>query len=136
MIELIVQALRFGLVGLANTAIGLIAIYSAIFFFDAGPVAANAFGYALGMGVSFLLNRIWTFSDSQAISKVLPRYLFAAALAYSSNLAMVLTLPRFFNVGRYEVQLCGIVVYTFLMFFLCRLYVFKRFTSDPYQDSR
>ena len=44
---LIRQSLRYGAVGLANTAIGLMAIYAVIFFFNANPAIANAIGYAM-----------------------------------------------------------------------------------------
>lgn len=131
MTELVRQTIRFALVGVVNTAIGLLSIYGAIFFFDAGPALANAVGYAIGLVISFLLNRIWTFSDRRAISAVLPRYSLAAAIAYLSNLTAVLALTHYLSLGRYQVQLFGIVIYTVLMFMICRWYVFNRSSTDP-----
>lgn len=122
---LIRQSLRFAAVGLVNTAIGLLAIYAVIFFFNANPALANAIGYAIGLTVSFLLNRFWTFGDTQSIAKVLPSYLLAAAISYLLNLSVVLLGTYHFGVGPYLVQLFGIGVYTVTMFLVCRWFVFQ-----------
>jgi putative flippase GtrA len=125
MTSLIRQSLRFGTVGLVNTAIGLMAIYSVMFFFNLGPAIANAIGYAIGLTVSFALNRFWTFGDTQSIAKVLPSYLLAAAISYLLNLSIVLFGTYHFGVGPYLVQFFGIGVYTVTMFLGCRWFVFK-----------
>ena len=130
MTGLIWQTLRFGIVGLVNTAIGLTAIYAVIFFFNANPALANAIGYALGLAVSFALNRFWTFGDSQSLKKVLPRYLLIATISYLMNLTVVLFGAYYFGVGPYLVQLFGIGVYAVTMFLGCRLFVFKPTTHS------
>jgi len=119
------QSLRFGTVGLVNTAIGLMAIYAIIFFFNAGPAVANAVGYAVGLAVSFVLNRLWTFGDSRSIAMVLPRYLLVAVISYLLNLSVVLLGTHHFGVGPYLVQFFGIGVYTVVMFLGCRWFVFQ-----------
>ena len=119
------QALRFCLVGLANTTIGLLAIYAVLYFFAADPAIANAIGYAIGLVVSFLLNRLWTFDDSRSIVNVLPRYLMTAAFSYLLNLWVVLIGTHHFGVGPYLVQFFGIGVYTVSMFLGCRWFVFN-----------
>ncbi len=128
---LIRQSLRFGVVGLVNTVIGLTAIYAVIFFFNANPALANAIGYAIGLAVSFALNRFWTFGDTRSVEKVLPRYLLAAAICYLLNLAVVLLGTYHFGVGPYLVQLLGIGVYTVTMFLGCRWFVFQ---AKTYSD--
>jgi putative flippase GtrA len=122
--ELLGQSIRFAIVGVANTTIGLAAIYAVMFFGHAGPALANALGYAIGLAVSFVLNRSWTFKDSTLIRRVLPRYALVAALSYGLNLATVLTAVNAFGVNPYVAQLLGICVYTGVMFFGCRWYVF------------
>ena len=123
---LIRQSLRFGAVGVVNTVIGLLAIYAVIFFFNTGPATANAVGYALGLAVSFALNRIWTFGDGRTVGKVLPRYLLVAAISYLLNLSVVLLCTHYFGVGPYLVQLFGIGIYTVTMFLGCRWFVFQK----------
>ena len=121
---LIRQSFRFGAVGLVNTAIGLLAIYAVIFFFDADPAIANAIGYAIGLAVSFTLNRIWTFGDKRSYGKMLPRFLLVATISYLLNLSVVLLGTHHFGVGPYLVQFFGIGVYTLAMFLGCRWFVF------------
>lgn len=125
------QSLRFGAVGLVNTAIGLTAIYAIIFYFNANPALANAIGYTIGLVVSFALNRFWTFGDTQSIKKVLPRYLMVATMCYLLNLSVVLLGTHHFGVGPYLVQLFGIGVYTVTMFLGCRWFVFR---AQTYSD--
>ena len=120
------QALRFGLVGIANTSIGLIAIYAVLYYFSTNPAIANAIGYAIGMVVSFILNRTWTFRDRQSITNVLPRYIFIVAISYLINLLVVLVGTYHFGVGPYLIQFFGIGVYTLSMFCGCRWFVFQR----------
>jgi putative flippase GtrA len=118
------QLVRFGVVGLVNTGIGLALIYAAMYFFKAGPALANAIGYGIGLAVSFTLNRFWTFGDDRHASKVLPSYVLAAALAYLCNLGTVLLGTRAFHANPYLMQLAGVAVYTGSMFVLCRWFVF------------
>jgi putative flippase GtrA len=132
--ELIHQSLKFLMVGLVNTAIGLLSIYAIIFFFNAHPGLANAIGYAIGLAVSFALNRIWTFSDSQSIMKVLPRYLTVAGISYLLNLGVVLIGVDYFGIGPYLVQLFGMAVYTPTMFLGCRFFVFNRNNTQKHNE--
>ncbi|RRD25669.1 GtrA family protein [Brucellaceae bacterium VT-16-1752] len=133
MIATLYQALRFGLVGLTNTCIGLFIIYATIYFFGFGPLTANAFGYAIGLMVSFIANRIWTFRDNRSFEKVLPRYLIMAGICYCLNIFTVLIGSHIFGLGPYLVQFLGIGVYTISMFFSCRLIVFNAGSSDNLQ---
>lgn len=119
------QSLRFGVVGLVNTTIGLIAIFSIIFFFNANPLIANAIGYSMGLMVSFALNRFWTFEYTQDVVKVLPSYFLVAAVAYLLNLSAVLLGTYHLGIGPYLVQFFGVGIYTVTMFLGCRYFVFK-----------
>ncbi len=131
------QSLRFAAVGLVNTAIGLAAIYAVMFFFQTGPVIANVVGYAIGLAVSFVLNRAWTFSSSRPVAHVLPKYLLVAAIAYLLNLGAVIATISYFSVNPYLAQLLGVGIYTVCMFFGCRWFVFasRHSTRDTVQST-
>ena len=51
---------RFFVVDIANRILPLLAIYAAKWFPLQGDVAANAFGYSVGLLLSFALNSRWT----------------------------------------------------------------------------
>lgn len=128
---LIRQSLRFGLVGMVNTAIGLAVIYSLMFFFGIGVAGANLVGYVIGLGVSFALNRLWTFNSTQQVSRVLPKYVLVAGACYLLNLGMVVVSTASRLIDPYLAQLLGIGVYTVCMFVACRWFVFapSRYTA-------
>ncbi len=81
--------LRYGLVGMANTAVGYSVILAGLAA-GLGDIASNATGYAAGLTLSFVLNRRWTFGE-RAVSRGAPmRFLLSFAVAYGANLAVVL----------------------------------------------
>ncbi len=128
------QLLKFLLVGLANTGVGLLCIWGAMWFLQLNEVVANFFGYAIGLVFSFTLNRFWTFTHSEAVSRSFPRWLVAATLAYVVNLAIVLVVLRLTEIDPYLAQPLGIGPYTAIMFLACRFYVFR--ASRPlFQES-
>lgn len=119
------RIVRFGIVGIANTVIGLLCIYSVIFFFHFGPATANATGYAFGLIVSFILNRIWTFEDKKSNVNMISRYIVVVIFSYGLNLTIVLMASRLMHVGPYLVQVFGIGIYAIAMFIGCHRFVFR-----------
>lgn len=118
------QSLRFALVGFINTSVGLAVIFGLMFFANVSPAVANVLGYVIGLLISFLLNRIWTFNSSHSIVEVLPKYVLMAVVSYFLNLGIVVGVVHLFGVNPYLAQLLGIIFYTVCMFFGCRWFVF------------
>ena len=117
------ELLRFAFVGVLNTAATLLVIY-ALMAAGANLYLANFIGYAVGLMISFTLNRRWTFRfGGRADLRLARRFLLAVAASYCSNLlAVFLSLqgglsPRF-------AQLAGMPVYTACFFLLTKFYVF------------
>lgn len=123
---LILQMLRFGAVGVLNTAVGLTAICVFMYFFHADPVSANVLGYVVGFSVSFWLNKLWTFESSHKISNVLPRYAGVIVAAFLVNLTIVSVSTGYLACNPYLSQIFGIIAYTILSFTWCRVYVFPQ----------
>lgn len=128
---MILQALRFGAVGVVNTLIGLSCIYTLMYFLHASAGAANAAGYVIGLGVSFALNRVWTFSSAQPVRDVLPKYVAVACCCYFLNLGLVLASTKGLSLNPYLAQLIGIGAYTSCMFIACRCFVFAPASISP-----
>ena len=95
-----------------------------MFFFHAGAIVANLLGYAVGLTVSFLLNRMWTFNSSARVARVLPRYILTAGICYLLNLGVVAFSTMHFSANPYLAQLFGVGIYTVCMFSGCRWFVF------------
>lgn len=119
------QALRFGLVGLANTAVGLGTIFALKALAGWGDVPANIAGYALGICVSFVLNRRWTFGHRGSWPRALARFLALFGVCWVVNLLVLLALRDRLGVDPYAAHVGGMVVYTVLFFLGSRLVVFR-----------
>ena len=119
------QFVRFLLVGVLNTCVGLSVIFAAMGLLGLAEAPANAVGYAVGLCVSFVLNKRWTFThDGRALAAAL-RFLFAFAIAYGLNLATVLGAIAWFGLDPYLAQALGVPPYTISFFLLSRYVVFR-----------
>ena len=115
--------LRFLLVGVGNTLVGLVSIFGAKGLLGMGDVAANAFGYCIGFFVSFTLNRAWTFQHGGSVSKSLKLFLLVQAVAYLVNLLCVVFLIEL-GVNSYLAQTLGIAPYTIVSYLGSRYLAF------------
>jgi len=57
------RALKFGVVGLANTALDFTLFAALTIGGRIAPPLANLFSYSSGIALSFWANRSWTFRD-------------------------------------------------------------------------
>lgn len=114
---------RFVLVGMVNTLVGLTLIYAAKWFLGAGDVAANAFGYSIGLLVSFTLNRAWTFAHRGHAGRAFATFLAVQCVAYGLNLVCVLGLISY-GVDSYVAQAFGIPPYTIVSYLGSRYLAF------------
>lgn len=117
------QALRFGLVGLLNTAVGGGAIF--IFQYSGmNPYFANLFGYCLGMVLSFILNRNWTFkSDLMDVGRK-RSFILVVCVSYSLNFLTLALAEEIFGMSEVLSQLPAMVIYSIANFFGQRNFVF------------
>ena len=115
---------RFGGVGVLNTMVGLSIIWG-LMYLGVGPFKANFTGYAVGIVMSFLLNRSWTFRD-QASGWPFARYILAVAIAYGANLVALGVALRVSGQAAYMSQLVAAIIYSGALFLLCRHLVFTK----------
>jgi putative flippase GtrA len=124
----IATMLRFLLVGVANTTLGLGLIYLSLQL-GAGDIAANALGYGAGLLFSFFANRSWTFRHSGALSPAFWRFLTVFAVAYGANLASTLITLRWFGAGSFLAQVAGVGPYTVIFYLGSRRFAFNPETA-------
>jgi len=118
------EATRFVLVGLENPGIGLAAILLLQALTPAGPYLANAGGYAVGLGVSFVLNRGWTFRSASKPLVEAGRFLIAFAVCRLANLTTLHLLIEG-GLSPYAAQSPAIVISSVAFFLLSRRLVFR-----------
>lgn len=117
-------ALRFGLVGVLNTLVGLGVIW-ALLRLGVGDYPANACSYAVGVCFSFVLNRVWTFEVRGPVAGgEVARFLTVFALSYAVNLG-VLTIMRGLGFAQSLIgQGAAMAAYSVCFFLLSRHFVF------------
>lgn len=116
--------IKFAVVGVANTLAGLFLIYLCKWLLGFGDVIANTCGYSIGLALSFILNRGWTFRHSGPVLPALAPFLAIFILAYLSNLATVFVVINSLEMNSYLAQASGILPYTVIFFFGSRYVAF------------
>lgn len=118
----LLQALRFGLVGVVNTFAGLGTIWLSMYL-GLAPVPANIFGYAVGLSVSYVLNSRFTFRGGRTEGAVF-RFMVTFAVAYAVNMGLLLASIGPLGIDPYLAQLVASVGYTTTFFILSKFYAF------------
>ncbi len=118
------ELVRYLIVGVLNTIIGLGSIYGGMYFLQLNIVHANAFGYVIGILFSFYLNKRWTFKSNGHVVYSFLRFILVLGVAYIANLYTVLFLNSSYNVNPYLAQAAGIIPYTAIGFLGSRYFAF------------
>lgn len=118
------QFARFLSVGMLNTLLGYSIIFLAMYVLHFSPEASNLLGYGIGLVVSFLLSKTFTFRSSGAMSSELVRFLLVFAIAYAINLAVLSFAVRVLAWHAGISQLVAGVFYVFCSYFLNKRFVF------------
>lgn len=121
---------RFVLTGLANSAVGWAVIFGGLWAGLSG-LAANAAGYAVGLVLSFTLNRRYVFGVKGAISSgEIAKFIAAFALAYGANVAVLLLAQQTLGAHSAWAQLPAIATYVVIFFLLTQRFVFRTAISE------
>ncbi len=123
------QVTRYVAVGVINTCTGLLVIYALKLFAGLGDVGANVLGYAVGMSVSFSLNRKWTFGYLGNYWASGLRFLVTMIISYGLNLLTVLLALHVLGLNSYVAQMLGVPPFTMASYLLCKYWVFSPNTA-------
>jgi putative flippase GtrA len=125
---LFVSLIRYAMVGLANTILGMAIILGLQLGLGVRPYLANAAGYAAGLVLGFLLNRRFVFASDATFWRSAPRYGVAALLAFAANQIVLSLAIRALGPSALAgavAQVLAVACYTALFFGLCRLWIFR-----------
>lgn len=124
MSRLHIQAARYAVVGIINTAVGF-SLILVLMASGLGDISANFFGYFLGIAVGFVLNGRWTFSHAKLTRVELIKYLTVVITAYLANLLALLIVRDAFAFGSVAGQFAGVLAYAAVGFIGMRQLAFK-----------
>lgn len=119
------QLVRYGATGLVNTAIGLAVTFTLHLGAGVGLVGANAAGYAVGWGVSFALNRGWTFRHDGPVLRGMLSYAILVLLAFVVTMLAIKGL-LFIGLPYAVAQVASVPVYSVVVFTGARHVVFAQ----------
>ncbi len=119
------ELLRYLAVGTVNTTVGLSVIFLSMYGFDLDVTQANACGYAVGVVVSFSLNRRWTFRHKGDVPSSFAKFVLVLAAAYLCNLGCVIWLVDGLSVNPYVAQALGVAPYVTVGFLGSKLLAFR-----------
>lgn len=124
-VPLILQFVKFGIVGVSNTLISF-AVYTLLLkAFGVWYVAASGIGFALGAVNGFLWNRAWTFRGHVGDALTPVRWFVVQSCGLLVNLGLVYLFVDDVGLDELTGQAATIVIVTVLTFFANRAWTFK-----------
>lgn len=122
---LVLQFVKFGIVGVSNTLI-FFAVYTLLLkVFGVWYVAASGIGFAVGAVNGFLWNRAWTFKGHVGDALTPVRWFVVQTSGLLVNLGLVYLFVDGAGLGELEGQAVTIVIVTVLTFLANRAWTFK-----------
>ena len=117
------QLLRYGVVGVGNTIVGAALVFGLHNLAGASIFMANVVGYGVGLCLSYVLNRFWTFSARRTRAGSAFRFGALVCLALGANIATTILLTDL-GMAYNPAQVIGMVLYSTLVFIGSKLIVF------------
>lgn len=121
---------RFILVGVLNTVLGYLFIFSFMYLFSWSPEVSNIAGYSICLGASYLLHRHYTFRSKNRKQAEFSRFLFVFAIAFSTNYLALNLMVYYFGLDPYWSQILAGGVYVITTYLLNKMLVFNQFQSN------
>jgi putative flippase GtrA len=126
---LVVQFLKFGIVGVSNTLIAF-AVYTVLLkVFGVWYVAASGIGFAVGAVNGFLLNRRWTFREHVGDALTPVRWAIVQTCGLGLNLGLVYLFVHDLGMDELVGQIPTTAIVTVLTFAVNRSWTFRTPTA-------
>lgn len=124
---------RFAIVGTGSNA-ALYVAYLGMTALGVGPKTAMTIAFALGVVVTFALNRAWSFRSRREPGGAFARYVLTYVAGYALNFAALVLLVDVAGYRHELVQGLMVVVVAVVMFLLQRHWVFAEPTALTSQE--
>ena len=121
--EISTQFIRYGVVGLVSNGVLYLA-YLALTWAGMGHKTAMTLLYVVGVSLTFLLNRNWSFRHDGPASRALLRYVAAYGFGYILNFLALLVFVDYLRFPHQFVQGLTVLVFVVMFFLLQKYWVF------------
>jgi len=123
-IENFKQFIKFGIVGVANTAI-TIATYSLLVYLGVNFIIANITGYAIGIVNSYIWNSKYVFNIDKSNYGVMVKFIGVNLIVLIINTLLLYFLVKVILWNKYYSQYVTVIVGFFINYILNKICVFK-----------
>ncbi|AKT90577.1 polysaccharide biosynthesis protein, GtrA family [Campylobacter ureolyticus RIGS 9880] len=117
------KLIKYLLVGVLNTIIGFGIIFG-LMFTGISPEISNLSGYSIGIVISYILNKIFTFQSKTKSKIEFIKFILAMLMAYILNF-ITLKICLSLSINPYISQIFAGGIYTISGFLLSKFWVFK-----------
>ena len=118
------RVLRYGLVGIGNTVVGL-AAYALLLALDVDYLVAGACAWVLGTLHGYAWNRAWTFERAPARAATMRRYLAVGAMGLALNSVLLTLLIESMGADTLIAELAVLPVVVLITFLANRFWTFN-----------
>ena len=115
---------KYLIVGVINTIVGYGVIFS-LMYLGTSPEISNVIGYAVGICVSYVLNKTYTFKSKAHPKKEFPKFVASLLLAYGLNFLTLVICIRVIHINAYVSQIISGAVYTVSGFLFTKYFAFR-----------
>jgi len=106
--------------------------YFAFFFYLALAIVFWGVGYAVGISVSYVLNKIYTFQSKAHPKKEFPKFVLSLLASYTLNFLTLVLCIHIFKVNPYISQIISGAVYTISGFVFLKYFAFRGSKDERY----
>ena len=117
---------RYCIIGVINTLACFGVIFMLMYGFGINYMLSNAVGYAVGITVSFILNKFRNFRSEGTVRTELPLFIAAFGLSYAANILILWLLGTVLHTDVFFAQLAGGTVYTMTFYLFMKSVVFTK----------
>ncbi|PYG87972.1 putative flippase GtrA [Ruminiclostridium sufflavum DSM 19573] len=120
------QIIKYGLVGIINTLITAVILFTLMNCFGVSYKASNAAGYIAGFINSFFMNKLWTFKENRTSTLTqFIRFTAVFVVCYLLQRGLLIFLVENLIIDKNIAQLIGMAFYTIISFIFNKLFSFK-----------
>lgn len=119
-----IKFIKFITVGITNTIITLAIIYIMVIFAKMNYLAANCFGYCIGLLNSYILNKYWTFKKHSFQLKEVCRFLLVFIISYFLQFASLWFFIQVIYINMFCSQILSMGIFTLSNYLFNKIYTF------------
>ena len=121
------EFVRFAVVGVVNTIIGLTTLYVLVEYFSVYYVLASLIGFVLAVTHSFFMNTLWTFKKNirEKTGFRYSKFFTISVIAALTNISLLYIITEYFGVWYMLSQIIATTITPFINFFGNKFWTYR-----------